>query len=209
KGRIDRTVILKRLSYLNWARISFQTARSSELEVDSTRRAKKPLGAAACDFSICSTVLLRVRAYCIERRETLILAMTLTGWCGIARLVRGQFLSLRELEYVEATRALGFGSLRAIFRHILPNTLGPITVVATANFSYAIIAEAGLSFLGFGVQPPTPSWGAMLRDGYAYIVSGSGWWLAVFPGLAIMIAVLAINVLGDGLRDALDPKLQK
>jgi oligopeptide transport system permease protein len=130
-------------------------------------------------------------------------------WVDPARLVRGQFISLRELEYVEATKALGFSSLRAIFRHILPNTLGPVTVVATANFSYAIIAEAGLSFLGFGVQPPTPSWGAMLRDGYAYIVSGSGWWLAVFPGLAIMLAVLAINVLGDGLRDALDPKLQK
>jgi len=136
-------------------------------------------------------------------------AVGFTLWVDPARIVRGQFMSLRELEYVEATRALGFGPLRTIFRHILPNTLGPITVVATADFAYAIIAEAGMSFLGFGVQPPTASWGAMLRDGYAYIISGYGWWLAVFPGLAIMLAVLAINVLGDGLRDAFDPKLKK
>ncbi|ACF13833.1 binding-protein-dependent transport systems inner membrane component [Chloroherpeton thalassium ATCC 35110] len=136
-------------------------------------------------------------------------AVGFTLWVDPARIVRGQFMSLRELEFVEATRALGFGSLRTIFRHMLPNTFGPITVIATADFAYAIIAEASMSFLGFGVQPPTASWGAMLRDGYAYIISGHGWWLAVFPGLAIMLAVLAINVLGDGLRDAFDPKLKK
>ncbi len=135
------------------------------------------------------------------------LAVGLASWVDTARIVRGQFFSLREREFVEATKALGFSAVRTIFKHILPNTLGPVTVVATAGFATAIIAEASLSFLGFGVQPPTASWGSMLRDGYAYIVSGNGWWLTVFPGLAIMLAVLAINLLGDGLRDALDTRL--
>ncbi|MCS6989582.1 MAG: ABC transporter permease [Chloroherpetonaceae bacterium] len=135
------------------------------------------------------------------------LAVGLASWVDTARIARGQFFSLREREFVEATKALGFGAARTIFKHILPNALGPITVVATAGFATAIIAEASLSFLGFGVQPPTASWGSMLRDGYAYIVSGNGWWLTVFPGLAIMLAVLAINLLGDGLRDALDARL--
>lgn len=137
------------------------------------------------------------------------IAVGFTLWVDSARLVRGQFLSLREMEYVEATRALGYSTWRIITRHILPNCIGPITVVATADFAYAILAEAGLSFLGFGVQPPYPSWGSMLRDGYAYIISGTGWWLALFPGLFIMLAVLAINMIGDGLRDAFDPKLIK
>ncbi len=136
------------------------------------------------------------------------LAVGLASWVDTARIVRGQFFSLREREFVEATKALGFSATRTIFKHILPNTLGPVTVVATAGFATAIIAEASLSFLGFGVQPPTASWGSMLRDGYAYIVSGNGWWLTVFPGLAIMLAVLAINLLGDGLRDALDTRLK-
>ncbi len=136
------------------------------------------------------------------------IAVGFTLWVDSARIIRGQFLSLREMEYVEATRALGYSTWRIIFQHILPNCIGPITVVATADFAYAILAEAGLSFLGFGVQPPFPSWGAMLRDGYAYIISGTGWWLALFPGLFIMLAVLAINMIGDGLRDAFDPKMQ-
>ncbi len=136
------------------------------------------------------------------------LAVGLASWVDTARIVRGQFFSLREREFVEATKALGFSAARTIFKHILPNTLGPVTVVATAGFATAIIAEASLSFLGFGVQPPTASWGSMLRDGYAYIVSGNGWWLTVFPGLAIMLAVLAINLLGDGLRDAFDTRLK-
>lgn len=135
-------------------------------------------------------------------------AVGLASWVETARIARGQFFSLREREFVEATKALGFGAARTIFKHILPNALGPITVVATAGFATAIIAEASLSFLGFGVQPPTASWGSMLRDGYAYIVSGNGWWLTVFPGLAIMLAVLAVNLLGDGLRDALDARLK-
>ncbi len=136
------------------------------------------------------------------------LAVGLASWVDTARIVRGQFFSLREREFVEATKALGFSAGRTIFKHILPNALGPVTVVATAGFATAIIAEASLSFLGFGVQPPTASWGSMLRDGYAYIVSGNGWWLTVFPGLAIMLAVLAINLLGDGLRDAFDTRLK-
>lgn len=136
------------------------------------------------------------------------LAVGLASWVDTARIVRGQFFSLREREFVEATKALGFSAARTIFKHILPNTFGPVTVVATAGFATAIIAEASLSFLGFGVQPPTASWGSMMRDGYAYIVSGNGWWLTVFPGLAIMLAVLAINLLGDGLRDAFDTRLK-
>lgn len=135
------------------------------------------------------------------------IAVGLASWVGIARVVRGQFLTLKEKEYVEAARALGFSNARIIFRHILPNTLAPIIVLVTLGFANAIIVEAGLSFLGLGVQPPTPSWGQMIYTGYGYIVSGLGWWMAIFPGFAIMLAVLALNLLGDGLRDALDIKL--
>ena len=135
------------------------------------------------------------------------IAVGLASWVGIARVVRGQFIALKEKEYVEAARALGFSNARIIFRHILPNTLAPIIVLVTLGFANAIIIEAGLSFLGLGVQPPTPSWGQMIYTGYGYIVSGLGWWMAIFPGLAIMCAVLAFNLLGDGLRDALDIKL--
>ncbi|MFN2431318.1 MAG: ABC transporter permease [Gemmatimonadota bacterium] len=135
------------------------------------------------------------------------IAVGLASWVGIARVVRGQFIALKEKEYDEAARALGFSNGRIIFRHILPNTLAPLTVLVTLGFANAIIVEAGLSFLGLGVQPPAPSWGQMIYTGYGYIVSGLGWWMAIFPGLAIMLAVLAFNLLGDGLRDALDIKL--
>jgi ABC-type dipeptide/oligopeptide/nickel transport system permease subunit len=135
------------------------------------------------------------------------IAVGLASWVGIARVVRGQFIVLKEKEYVEAARALGFSNPRIIFRHILPNTIAPITVLVTLGFAQAIIIEAGLSFLGLGVQPPAPSWGQMMYTGYGYIVSGMGWWMAIFPGSAIMLAVLAFNLLGDGLRDALDIKL--
>lgn len=134
-------------------------------------------------------------------------AVGLASWVGIARVVRGQFISLKEKEYVEAARALGYSDARIIVRHILPNTLGPLTVLVTLGFANAIIVEAGLSFLGLGVQPPAPSWGQMIQTGYGYVVAGLGWWMAIFPGLAIMLAVLAFNLLGDGLRDALDIKL--
>lgn len=135
------------------------------------------------------------------------IAIGVSNWVDTARIVRGQFFTLRESDFVEATRALGFPSVRTIFKHVLPNAVGPITVTSTAGFAGAIVAEAGLSFLGLGVQPPTASWGQMIRDGYGYIAAGSNWGLTVYPSVAIMLAVFAINLLGDGLRDALDPKL--
>jgi peptide/nickel transport system permease protein len=136
-------------------------------------------------------------------------AIGLTGWVDIARIVRGQFFSLRETEYVEATRALGYRSTRIIFKHILPNTIGPIIVTGTAGLATAIIFEASLSFLGLGVQPPTASWGQMVFDGYKYIVAGTNYGLALYPSLAIMITVFAVNLIGDGLRDAFDPKMRR
>jgi peptide/nickel transport system permease protein len=135
-------------------------------------------------------------------------AIGVANWVDIARIVRGQFFSLRETEYVEATRALGFNSLRTIFRHILPNTMGPITVIATAGFAYAIIAESALSYLGLGVQQPQASWGQMIQDGYGYISAGKHWGLALYPSAAIALSVFGFNMLGDGLRDALDPKMK-
>lgn len=136
-------------------------------------------------------------------------AIGLTGWVEIARIVRGQFFSLRETEYVEATRALGYKPIRIIFKHMLPNTIGPIIVTGTAGLATAIIFEASLSFLGLGVQPPTASWGQMVFDGYKYIVAGTNYGLAIYPSLAIMITVFAVNLIGDGLRDALDPKMRR
>jgi ABC-type dipeptide/oligopeptide/nickel transport system permease subunit len=138
-----------------------------------------------------------------------IFAIGITEWVDMARIVRGQFFSLRETEYVEATKALGLSNKRTIFRHILPNSLGPIIVIATAGFANAIIYEASLSFLGLGVQPPTSTWGQMIHDGYGFIAAGSNWGLTIFPALAIMMAVFAFNLFGDGLRDAFDPKLKR
>ncbi|MFM7079262.1 MAG: ABC transporter permease [Bacteroidota bacterium] len=132
-------------------------------------------------------------------------AVGLTMWVEVARLVRGQIFSLREKDFVEAGRALGFGNLRIIFRHVLPNVMGPVVVIAASNFASAILLEAGLSFLGMGAQPPTPSWGMMVKESYAYIVLDAAH-LAVFPGLAIMLMVLAFTWLGNGLRDALDTR---
>jgi peptide/nickel transport system permease protein len=136
-------------------------------------------------------------------------AIGLTGWVEIARIVRGQFFSLRETEYVEATRALGYKSPRIIFKHMLPNSIGPIIVTGTAGLATAIIFEASLSFLGLGVQPPTASWGQMVFDGYKYIVAGTNYGLALYPSIAIMLTVFAVNLIGDGLRDALDPKMRR
>lgn len=133
------------------------------------------------------------------------LAVGLTMWVEIARIVRGQFLSLREKEYVEAAESLGFSNFRTITKHILPNCIGPIIVITAANFATAIIIEAGLSFLGIGVQPPQPSWGTMLNEYYQYIGSNKSF-LAIIPGLAIMLLVLAFNLMGNGLRDAFDVK---
>ena len=135
------------------------------------------------------------------------IAVGLTMWVEVARLVRGQILSARELEYVQAAKALGFGSTRIIYKHLLPNILGPVLVIAAANFASAILLEAGLSFLGVGVQPPAPSWGMMINDHYGYIVVDAAY-LAILPGLAIALLVLAFNLLGNGLRDALDVKMK-
>jgi peptide/nickel transport system permease protein len=131
------------------------------------------------------------------------IAVGLTMWVNVARLVRGQVLSIRELEYIEATRVLGFSHFRTIFRHILPNIMGPVLVIAASNFASAIVIEAGLSFLGVGVQPPQPSWGLMIKENYSFIITQNPM-LALAPGFAIMLLVLAFNLLGNGLRDALD-----
>lgn len=133
------------------------------------------------------------------------IAVGLTMWVEVARVIRGQILSIREKEFVEAGRALGFRNPRIIFRHVLPNVMGPVIVVSAANFASAILMEAGLSFLGIGVQPPMPSWGTMIRDHYAYIILDKPH-LALIPGFAIMLMVLAFMLIGNGLRDALDVK---
>lgn len=131
------------------------------------------------------------------------IAVGLTMWVNVARLVRGQVLGVRELEYVEAGRALGFSHYRIIFRHILPNIMGPVMVIAASNFASAIVIEAGLSFLGVGVQPPQPSWGLMIKENYNFIITKNPM-LALAPGFAIMLLVLSFNLLGNGLRDALN-----
>jgi ABC-type dipeptide/oligopeptide/nickel transport system permease subunit len=131
------------------------------------------------------------------------IAVGLTMWVNVARLVRGQVLAVRELEYIEATRALGYSDARTILKHILPNILGPVMVIAASNFASAIVIEAGLSFLGVGVQPPQPSWGLMIKENYNFIITHNPM-LALAPGIAIMILVLAFNLLGNGLRDALN-----
>ncbi|MBL7759420.1 MAG: ABC transporter permease [Sediminibacterium sp.] len=130
------------------------------------------------------------------------IAVGLTMWVNVARLVRGQVLAVRELEYIEATRALGYSHLRTIVKHILPNILGPVMVIAASNFASAIVIEAGLSFLGVGVQPPQPSWGLMIKENYNFIITHNPM-LALAPGIAIMLLVLAFNLLGNGLRDAM------
>lgn len=136
----------------------------------------------------------------------IVAALGLTGWESSARIVRGQFLSLREQEFVQASRALGYSDWRIILRHILPNTLAPIIVIATLGIGTTILLEAALSFLGLGVQPPTASWGSMVDDGRDAMITA--WWISTYPGLAIVLTVVAFNLLGDGLRDALDPRLR-
>jgi peptide/nickel transport system permease protein len=135
------------------------------------------------------------------------IAVGLSMWVEVARLVRGQVLSLKQVEYIEAARSLGFNNNRIISRHILPNIIGPILVLASSNFASAILLEAGLSFLGFGAQPPMPTWGSMIKEHYGYIVMDSAY-LAIIPGLAIMFLVYAFNLVTVGLRDAFDIKSQ-
>jgi peptide/nickel transport system permease protein len=137
----------------------------------------------------------------------IMMVIGLTGWMGVARLVRAETLSIREMEYILAARCIGCSNLRIIFRHILPNAISPVLVAATLGVAGAILTESALSFLGIGVQPPTPSWGNILTSGKDYIEFA--WWLSLFPGLAILITVLAYNLLGEGIRDALDPRVKR
>ncbi len=139
--------------------------------------------------------------------RNLIFVLVLYGWTVYARLVRAEALSVREQDYVLAARTVGGSNERIIFRHILPNVVSPMIVMTTLELANMIIFEAGLSFLGLGVQPPTPSWGGMLSDGRDYIPAGM-WWPATFPGLAISLTVLAVNLVGDWLRDLLDPRMK-
>ncbi len=134
------------------------------------------------------------------------IAVGLTMWVSVARLIRGQVMAIKEMEYIQAAKALGMKNSRIIVRHILPNILGPVMVIAASNFATAIIIEAGLSFLGIGIQPPQPSWGLMIKENYNFIITHNPL-LALIPGFAIMLLVLAFNLLGNGLRDAVDVKV--
>ncbi len=136
----------------------------------------------------------------------IMMVIGLTGWMGVARLVRAETLSIREMDYITAARCIGCSDRRIIFRHILPNAMSPVLVSASLGVAGAILTESALSFLGIGVQPPTPSWGNILTSGKDYIEFA--WWLSLFPGLAILVTVLAYNLLGEGIRDALDPRVK-
>lgn len=140
--------------------------------------------------------------------EQVFIAIGLTMWVDVARIVRSQLFSVRELEYVAAGKAMGFRNLRIIGLHMLPNVIGPVLVVAASNFSTAILLEAGLSFLGIGAQPPMPSWGAMIKENYGYIIIPGSAYLAVLPGLAIMFLTMAFTFVANGMRDAIDSKTQ-
>ncbi len=136
----------------------------------------------------------------------LIIVLVITGWVQYARLVRGQVLTLKDVQYVDAARVAGGQDQRIIFRHILPNLIAPVIVLATLQMAFVLLTEAALSFLGLGVDPSIPTWGSMINDGRLYIYNA--WWVITFPGIAIMLAVLGINMLGDWLRDVLDPTLR-
>jgi ABC-type dipeptide/oligopeptide/nickel transport system permease subunit len=138
--------------------------------------------------------------------DKVVLVLVLLGWTTIARVTRGEVLALKQREFVVAARALGVKDHALILRYIAPNLVGPLLVAATIGVAGNIVSEAGLSFLGLGVQPPTISWGSMLAEGQSYLTTAQ--WVAVFPGLALVLAVLGVNLLGDGLRDVLDPRLR-
>jgi peptide/nickel transport system permease protein len=138
--------------------------------------------------------------------RNIVIVLALTSWIRYARIIRGQVLSLREREFVQSAHAIGAGTWRIMLKHLLPNVLTPALVVATLELARVIIMEAALSFLGLGVQPPSPSWGRMLAEGRVYL--SSAWWIVTFPGVAILLTVLSINLLGDWLRDHFDPKLR-
>ena len=152
-----------------------------------------------------SAILREIEIPFFEKNNVLTIALVIgsLAWMTNARLVRATFLTLREKEFVTAAHCLGVPNLRIMARHILPNTVGPIIVAATLEMGYAIMEEAGLSFLGFGIQPPTPSWGNLLSNAQEHLTKHP--WLAIFPGLMIFVAIISINYIGDGLRDAFDP----
>lgn len=136
----------------------------------------------------------------------IVITLSFTGWMGVARIVRGQVLSLKEQEFILAAKSLGLSSWRIIFRHLMPNTLTPVIVAATLRIGSIILTEAGLSFLGLGVQPPTPSWGNIINEGRDSLLNH--WWISTFPGIAILSTVVCFNLIGDGIRDALDPRMR-
>ncbi len=152
-------------------------------------------------------LILAVIAFLNPSIWNIMIVIGLTSWMGVTRLVRAEFLSLREREFVLSARTMGAGDLRLIFLHLLPNSLTPIIVSTVLGIASAVLVESGLSFLGLGVQPPQASWGNILTDGKEYIQFA--WWLSLFPGLAILLTVLGYNLLGEGLRDALDPRTVK
>ena len=137
---------------------------------------------------------------------TLIVVIGLSGWVSYARILRSQVLSLRSREFVEAIQALGGSVMRVVVRHVVPNVLSSIVVVATLELARSIVLEATLSFLGLGIQPPTPSWGGMIQEGRDYL--DSAWWIATFPGIILMLTSVVVSRTGDGLRDLLDPTLR-
>jgi len=152
-----------------------------------------------------SAILREVELPIFQKNSVITIALVigLLSWMTFARLVRAAFLTLREMDFVTASRSLGASHLRIILRHVLPNAIGPIIVEATLELGYAIIEESGLSFLGFGIQPPTPSWGNLLSNAQEHFLNHP--WLAIFPGLMIFLAIISVNYIGDGLRDAYDP----
>ncbi|MBI3591905.1 MAG: ABC transporter permease [Nitrospirae bacterium] len=150
-------------------------------------------------------LILAVIAIVEPSISTIMIVIGLTGWMDVARLVRAEFLTLKERDFISAARAVGASDFRLIFRHIIPNALSPVFVAATFGIAGAILTESGLSFLGLGIQPPDPSWGNILTSGKDNITVA--WWLSLFPGIAILITVLSYNLVGEGLRDALDPRL--
>lgn len=152
-------------------------------------------------------LILAVIAFLNPSIWNIMIVIGLTSWMGVTRLVRAEFLSLREREFILSARTMGAGDLRLIFLHLLPNSLTPIIVSTVLGIASAVLVESGLSFLGLGVQPPQASWGNILTDGKEYIQFA--WWLSLFPGLAILLTVLGYNLLGEGLRDALDPRTVK
>ena len=160
-----------------------------------------------CDLMLCFPsmfLILAVIAILEPSVWNVMIVIGLTSWMGVARLVRAEFIALKNRDFVLSAKALGASDLRIIGRHLLPNALAPIVVSATLGVAGAILVESALSFLGLGVQPPTATWGAMLADGKDYL--GRAWWLSLYPGLAILITVLSYNLMGEGLRDALDPR---